>query len=122
MSDGTTEPELKMVLALERELQTKACRSNRARVLQLLAPDFTEVGASGRVWDLPSTLELLASQPKDDEEIEVTQLTGRMLADGFALVRWDSAYESRRARRTSLWRRDDMGWRQVHHQGTVLTD
>jgi hypothetical protein len=37
-----------MVVALERELQTKACRGNRARVLELLAPDFADVGASGR--------------------------------------------------------------------------
>jgi ribonuclease HI len=43
-----------------------------------------------------------------------------MLAEGFALLRWDSAYQGRRARRTSLWRRDDVGWRQVHHQGTLL--
>lgn len=118
--DQVNDADLGLVLRLERELQTKACRSNRARVLELLAPDFTEVGASGRVWDLQSTLELLAAQTNDSEEIEVSQLAGRMLADDFALVRWESAYKGRRARRTSLWRRDDGGWRQVHHQGTVL--
>ena len=40
MSDKTTDADLSLVLQLERELQTKACRNNRARVLQLLAPDF----------------------------------------------------------------------------------
>lgn len=113
---------LQAVLHLERELQTKACRNNRARVLELLAPDFTEIGASGRVWDLSSTLDLLASQADDSEEIEVNDLTGRMLAEEFALVCWDSAHKGRRARRTSLWRRDADGWRQVHHQGTALQD
>ena len=122
MSHETTETELSLVLQLEQELQTKACRNNHLRVLELLAPDFTEVGASGRVWDLPSALELLESQHNDGEEIEVTGLTGRILADGFILVRWDSAYQGRRSRRTSLWRRDQEGWRLVHHQGTVLHD
>lgn len=122
MSSRETEAALSLVLELERELQTIACRKNRARVLELLAPDFTGVGASGRVWDLPSTLELLDSQADDDEEIEVACLAGRVLADGLVLVNWDSAYKGRQARRTSLWRRDQGGWRQVHHQGTVLHD
>jgi hypothetical protein len=112
--------EVERVLELERELQTKACRNNRARVLELLAPDFLEVGASGRVWDLASSLDLLAAQARDEEEIAVADLTGRRLTDDMILLRWDSSYRGRRARRTSLWRRDPAGWRLVHHQGTVL--
>lgn len=118
-----TEAALLLVLQLEQELQTRVCRNNRTRVLELMAPDFSEVGASGRMWDLPSTLELLDSQTDDDDaEIEVTGLTGRMLTDGLILVHWDSAHQGRRARRTSLWRQDEDGWRQVHHQGTILHD
>ena len=119
MSDKTTDADLSLVLQLEREVQTKGCRNNRARVLQL-APDFIEVGASGRVWDLPSTLDLRDSQAEDGEEIEVTDLTARIVADGLILARWDSAYRGRRARRTSLLAPRRGGWRQVHHQGTVL--
>lgn len=120
MPEVTSEMELSRVLDLERELQTRTCRNNRARVLELLAPDFTEVGASGRVWDLRITLEMLASEPEDEEEIQVIDLSGRILADGFILARWDSLHGGRRARRTSLWRRQDDGWRLVHHQGTLL--
>ena len=85
----------------------------------LLADDFEEVGASGRVWDRASALELVASESGADE-IVVRDLTGRLLADGLVLLRWDSDRGGRRARRTSLWRRDPQGWRQVHHQGTPL--
>lgn len=112
--------DVELVLELERELQTKACRNNRARVIELIAPDFSEVGASGRVWDYAGMLGLLESQADDDEEIEVTAVSGRRLAETIILVRWDSACQGRRARRTSLWRRDLEGWRLVHHQGTVL--
>ena len=120
MSDISTEGELPRVLELERELQTRACRNNSVRLLELLAPDFSEVGASGRVWDLPGALELLANEARNDEEIQVTDLTGRVVADGVILMRWDCFVAGRRTRRTSVWRRDEEGWRQVHHQGTVL--
>lgn len=120
MSDKLTEVALPSVLQREEDLQTKACRNNRARALELLAPDFCEIGASGRVWDRSSVIELLDSQAADGREIEITGLSGRVLADGLILARWDSAHEGRRARRTSLWRHDTHGWRLVHHQGTML--
>jgi hypothetical protein len=108
------------VLRLERELQTPQCRRDRERVAALLAEDFAEVGASGRFWDRASTLELLGSESADGTVIEVHDLVGRVLGDGFVLARWDSVRGGRRARRTSLWRRDPAGWRLVHHQGTLL--
>ncbi len=73
------------------------------------------------IYRAPSKL-LDSQTDDDDDEIEVTGLAGRMLADGLILVHWDSAHKGRRARRTSLWRRDEDGWRQVHHQGTILHD
>ncbi len=118
----TTDIDVAEVLQLERELQTAECRRDRARVSALLAEDFTEVGASGRVWDRPLTLELLGAESEDDAVIEVHDLTGRVLGDGFIMTRWDSDRGGRRARRTSLWRRDCAGWRLVHHQGTLLPE
>jgi hypothetical protein len=52
----TTDSDVADVLQLERELQTAECRRDQARVMALLAEDFEEVGASGRVWDLASAL------------------------------------------------------------------
>jgi hypothetical protein len=114
----TAGDEVAEVLGLERELQTAQCRRDRARLTALLAPDFAEVGASGRVWDRASTLELLGTEAGDD--IEIRDLTGRVIGDGFIITRWDSSRGGRQARRTSLWRRDPAGWRLVHHQGTPL--
>jgi hypothetical protein len=116
----TTSSDIAEVLGLERELQTAECRRDRTRLMALLAEDFLEVGASGRVWNRASTLELLDAEPGDDPVIEVHDLTGRVVGDGFVLTRWDSDRGGRRARRTSLWRRDPGGWRLVHHQGTLL--
>lgn len=116
MTPGTDVGE---VLALERELQTVECRRSSARVLALLAEDFVEIGASGSVWNVASTVESLRNEPIV-EGIEVHNLTGRIIDDGYVLTQWDSVRGRRRARRTSLWRRTPIGWQLVHHQGTPL--
>lgn len=121
MTNQADQADVEHVMSLERELQSTACRTNPARLGELLAPDFEEVGASGRLWELETILEQLATETPDDAEIEVLNLTGRAVADGLVLLRWDSSRAGRRARRVSLWRRDDAGWRLVHHQGTPLT-
>jgi len=118
----TTDIDVAEVLQLERELQTAECRHDRARVSALLAEDFIEVGASGRVWDRSSTLELLGAESENDAVIEVSHLTGRVIGDGFVMAHWDSDRRGRRARRTSLWRRESGGWRVLHHQGTPLSE
>jgi ribonuclease HI len=118
-ADAADARDIDVVMGLERELQTAPCRRDAARVRMLLADDFDEVGASGRVWDRAATLELLAADD-GEAEIEVHDMTARVVGEGFLLVRWVSDRGGRRARRTSLWRRDPKGWRLVHHQGTPL--
>ena len=110
--------EIETVLALERELQTAHCRSDPDRLADLLADDFVEVGASGAVWDKASILDLLDSE--DSVEIEVLQLSGRVISADLVLLHWISRRADMRARRTSLWRRIESGWELVHHQGTPL--
>ncbi|GAA5152709.1 hypothetical protein GCM10023340_33470 [Nocardioides marinquilinus] len=107
-------------MALERELQTPVCRGDEVRVRELLAVDFVEIGASGRRWDLASTLALLREETPDQAVIEVEGLEGRELAPGVVQVFWESRRGGRRARRTSIWRERDGRWQQVYHQGTPL--
>jgi hypothetical protein len=110
--------DLSTVLELEREQQTAECRRDRERLARLLADDFTEVGASGTMWDKSSILDLLGSEIS--VEIEVIEPTGRVIGPGYLLLQWISKTRQMRARRTSPWRRTDTGWELVHHQGTPL--
>ena len=110
--------DLSTVLALERELQTAECRRDRERLARLLADDFTEVGASGTMWDKSSILDMLGTEIP--VEIEVIEPTGRVIGPDYVLLQWISRASEMRARRTSLWRRTDTGWELVHHQGTPL--
>jgi hypothetical protein len=118
----TSQNDIAAVLQLEQELQTAGCRRDRVRVAALLAEDFLEIGASGTIWDRAATLDLLAAEPDDGPVIGVSSLTGRIISDGCILAGWDSERAGRRARRTSLWRLDQAGWRLVHHQGTLLPE
>lgn len=118
---GATD-DIETVLGLERELQLPSVRRDRERVLALLAPEFTEIGASGRVWGRAEVVELLSGETDGAEPIEVHDLEGRALASDIVLVTWISARGGRRAHRSSLWRRYAEGWRLVHHQGTPVAD
>lgn len=108
------------VLGRERELQTPEARRDPGRVRDMLSADFVEIGASGRRWGRDEILELLASQADGVDPIDVEDLQGRMIAPGLVLAEWISTRGARRARRTSLWRREDGAWRLLHHQGTPL--
>lgn len=120
VNGGMDESALTTVLELERELQSPEARSDEGRLRQLLAPDFAEVGASGREWDRDAILDLLHDESVDDgtDPIEIHEIRGRVLAPGVIQVSWESR---RGARRTSLWCARETGWQQVHHQGTPFS-
>lgn len=122
MTDVVGAEVLARIAGLERELQTPACRADEARVRELLAADFVEIGASGRRWDLESIVALLRTEAADPDAgvIEMTGLSARALAPGVVQVFWDADRSGRRARRTSIWCERGTGWQQVYHQGTLL--
>ncbi len=109
--------ELVEIERLERELQTPAKRRDAHWLDVVLADDFEEVGASGRVWSRAEILRALAIE--DDRVIGVRDLVARRLGVDTALVRWTSDSEAGVAERSSVWRKGHGGWQLVHHQGTA---
>ena len=117
-----TDADIAHVLDLERELQTPQTRANVGRLSELLAPNFIEVGASGRRWNFDAILGLLTQEADvaDNVGIDIIGLEARVLTGDFIQVFWDSERDGRRARRTSLWQRTPEAWQQTYHQGTLL--
>ncbi len=105
--------------ALEARLLDPAVRADPAQVRALLAPDFTEFGASGRVFDRDAIVAALASEgprvPREQRRFRV-----RTLGPAAALTTWrvkrDDGIETLRS---SLWQRQDGRWLMVFHQGTL---
>lgn len=113
--------------AIEGELRLldPAVRASRAETLRLLDPEFTEVGASGRHYTYEVMVAELAGHPGSSAAgalYEPSDITGVLLAPGLVHLTYETRFEGRRARRSSLWRKRDeeTGWRMYYHQGTPV--
>jgi len=115
---------VKLLLGLERKLMDPQFRKERAEATELLAEEFFEFGASGRVW---TREEILAPSEQTGLAVTVEDFTVRMLAPGLA----QATYRSMRtvagcapfvALRCSLWRFQEGRWQMLFHQGTKVPD
>ncbi|MFF8032054.1 MULTISPECIES: DUF4440 domain-containing protein [unclassified Streptomyces] len=102
-----------------------AVRSSRAEAVRLLDPEFTEVGVSGRRYTYAEMIAELPGHPGgsvDGPLHEPSGITGVLLAPGVVHLTYETVFDGRRARRSSLWRRHDerTGWRMYYHQATPL--
>ncbi|MEV7690990.1 DUF4440 domain-containing protein [Streptomyces bungoensis] len=96
-------------------------RASPARVSELLDPEFTEFGASGRRWDAESVLTVTSGATVSPESpVEVTEMTGVVLAPGIVHLTYFADNRGRRAWRSSLWRLTGTGWRLYFHQATPV--
>jgi hypothetical protein len=106
--------------ALEDSILDPAVRADPARIRALLTPDFTEFGASGRVFDRDGIVAVLAAEPARTAR-QARGFKVRLVAPGAALTTWrvqrDDGIETLRS---SLWQQQADGrWLMVFHQGTL---
>lgn len=119
----TDEREHAVQAAIDGELRLldPAVRAVPARVLELLDPEFTEIGASGRRWDRESILSVTSDGTVSAESpVRVDEMSGTVLAPGLVHLTYFADNQGRKARRSSLWRLTDAGWRMYFHQGTLV--
>ncbi|OMH24556.1 DUF4440 domain-containing protein [Tersicoccus phoenicis] len=108
-----------LVVQYEQELLDPRVRSDVARLAALLHPDFTEVGASGRVWDRDSMIDLVSNA--DSGLVQFEQLQLDRIDPSTILLLWRSTRDGESAVRSSWWVRDGQQWRLRFHQGTPST-
>ncbi|WP_328767330.1 nuclear transport factor 2 family protein [Streptomyces sp. NBC_00286] len=116
------ESERAVQAAIEGELRLldPQVRASPVQVSELLHPDFTEIGASGRLWDAESILTVTsAGMVSPDSPVKVSKMSGAVLAPGVVHLTYFADNQGRRARRSSLWRLTEAGWRLYFHQGTL---
>lgn len=96
---------------------------SRAEYEALTAPDFAEVGASGRRYDRESVWAVLAERfaaGEPEPAFELTRPAARRLGPATWALTYDLRFGDRRSRRVSVWERVDGRWRVVYHQGTSV--
>jgi hypothetical protein len=117
------EPVFDIAIAFERELLDPSVRSDQHAVARLLAPDFTEIGRSGRFWSRDEIIDSIGGFASSwGAPAVASEMAGRMLADGLILLTYVTVSEEGRARRSSIWRQRGDSWQVVFHQGTPIPD
>ncbi|MEU6212407.1 nuclear transport factor 2 family protein [Streptomyces sp. NPDC047023] len=117
--------DVRAAIAGELRLMDPVVRGSRSLARELLHPEFTEVGASGRRWTCD---EMLAAMPDMDGAAETgpryepSAFTGVLLAPGLVHLTYETTLNGNRARRSSLWRSEGTSgiWRMYYHQATPV--
>ncbi|NEC66697.1 DUF4440 domain-containing protein [Streptomyces sp. SID9727] len=109
---------VRAAMAGELRLLEPAVRASPDAVGELLDPEFTEFGASGRRYDRVSILAVTSAVEDDDPGPDVSDLSGSMLAPDLVHLTYVTERNGRLCRRSSLWRRTGEQWRLYFHQGT----
>jgi len=104
---------------------TAAFGSTTAEFERSTAPDYWEVGASGRRMSRAFILrELTVNFPYVDAVAAGWQSTDfglRRLGPDTYLLTYTLDQAGRRTRRSTIWQSTEGGWRILYHQGTIIT-
>ncbi|MFE9926226.1 DUF4440 domain-containing protein [Streptomyces sp. NPDC005774] len=117
--------DVREAITAELRLMDPAVRASHLLAAALLDPEFVEVGASGRRYTHAEMAAELPDHPGgsvDGPVYEPSEISGVLLAPGLVHLTYETRFDGRRARRSSLWRKRDegTGWRMYYHQGTPV--
>ena len=92
-------------------------------VEKLLADDFLEIGASGRIYDKKRALQALLVKPSGHcsmIDFSMRHLTRDVVLVTYRTMRQDSSQNSPvHSLRSSIWKHIDDRWQMIFHQGTL---
>jgi hypothetical protein len=96
--------------------------SSRADFEAMTAPDFWEIGASGRRYSRKYVLDTLEARQESpvEDSFEASDFYCRELARDLYLLTYTLLQGERRTRRATIWQRSPAGWKVLFHQGTVV--
>ena len=111
--------------SLEEHLLNPVIRRNPALVAPLLADNFIEFGASGRVFDKASILEDLKNEaPRPASllaDFVIRELSPTIILATYRATRFDSSGAPvSQSRRSSIWAHVNGQWQITFHQGTQI--
>ncbi|TWS19217.1 DUF4440 domain-containing protein [Tsukamurella asaccharolytica] len=126
--DRTTAPELRAVLEELRRREPVfhgPSWCSLAAFDDAVAPDFWEVGASGRRYSrehVRAVMERRLASPQDESDWGTSEFQVRAMGASVYLLTYTLAQRERVTRRLTVWRRRENRWSVMFHQGTVVTD
>jgi hypothetical protein len=123
VTDPKLNPVLDALIAREPIFHHPGFGVTRADFERMTAPEFWEVGASGRCYSRENVLDILEQRyaaPHDDVW-EAGDFHCLELAPKLYLLTYRLVQDGHRVtRRATIWRRDGDAWTIVYHQGTIV--
>lgn len=123
MSSACEQDVLRELAAREPIFHRAEFGTTRADFETMMAPEFWEVGASGRRYSREFVLEVLERRFAEAQEDvwETSEFACQRLAEGLYLLTYTLLQDrTRLTRRATLWRRMGERWAVVFHQGTIV--
>jgi hypothetical protein len=111
-----------MLFELEQRLAQVGGRLSAEDISSLIAEDFVEFGASGKVWSKAEIIAAMLQWPLIERAVE--NFTVRELSDCVCLVTYKAVRVAKDKQtssfslRSSIWRYTGGRWQIVFHQGT----
>ena len=110
--------ELEKIYALESALLEPQVRKNITKLDRLIAGNFYEIGASGKMYDKKNILSRLPLEQNDDLlgkviDFEIYQISENLIRANYTLEE-----KTRCTLRTSIWKRQHNNYQMIFHQGT----
>jgi hypothetical protein len=102
--------------------------STRADFERQTAPDYWEIGASGRRYSRDDVWRVLARRHAagevnwPEEGWAASDFQVRELAADTYLLTYTLRQPTRLTRRSTIWQRREAGWTILFHQGTIVAD
>jgi uncharacterized protein (DUF952 family) len=115
--DTIVETDVAGAVAAEHALFDPAVRGDRAAVDRLLAPGFTEIGRSGRLWQRGEVLAAIGGVASSGGLV-VSGLEASVPGAGLVQLTYAATAGEAVTVRSSLWRSTRAGWQVEFHQGT----
>lgn len=122
-SASELEPILEELLQREPIFHRPEFGTSRAEFEEMMAPEFWEVGASGRRYSrevVLDTLESRGSTPGEERWTKEDAHCQRLSPDTYLLT-YTLKQGTRITRRATIWRDCAGAWKIVYHQGTIVS-
>ncbi len=117
-------PVLEALRALEPLFHAAATDATPQRFEALVAPEFWEIGASGRRYSRAFALSVLSERQREPaaEDWDMSELHVSEIAPDTFVLTYTLRQPGRITRRATVWRRRAGRWQAVFHQGTVVVE
>lgn len=111
-----------LLITLETSLHLPEVRSSRSAINKLLADDFVEFGASGRVYNKQAILDHLPQETSiiiEAGDFNINQLSDTFIQLTYKSISQTKNEDTRHTLRSSIWKYNDSEWKMIFHQGTI---